>query len=744
MKVAIVYNKEQIDDQDVINVFGMTTMEHYSYKTVEKVAKALEKGGHSVRIIEGGMNFIDEMKDFMPRVVAGERPGMVFNMAYGIQGRNRYTHVPAMLEMLGIPYVGSGPEAHAVVQDKVMTKLVLQKNNIPTPRFWVFTSPDDEFEDLAFPVIVKPKMESTSMGMEVVYDRDGLRRAVRSQMEKYSQEILVEQFIPGREFAVGLLGNGTHVEILPIVEMDLGGDPDRIQTTTEKKTDPLDKVCPADLTEEQEAHIRKICLAAFGKLGLNDFTRVDLRMSQDGRVYILELNSMASLGQTGSYYTAAKAAGYTYDTLINKILEVASMRYFGDIHPHHEPGKKSPAQSLRSMLRSYLRSHYTTNERLLEQMVTINSSVYNLEDVNKLGRMIAKRLEHLGFTARTHQMFDVGNMIYCANHDGAENDVLLLGHLDTWYTNQDFGAFHKVGSKLYGSGIAESKGGLVVMLSALQALRFARRLKRARCGILLISDDSIGGRFSEKLVRDTAESSRCILDLKWGMKGGSVATSCSGITNYHVDMLHIRSPGEARKDVIPDMCKRIVDWEKASLAHGDARVIISEFKARTSLGSSPDYGSLTLTSRYVTKQQGREIDADLHKIAKKKGRVKLDIHIIQQTQQDPVVVTEGGRGLYEAVSGLAGEAEIKISPAHRYAPSSLGDVPDDGGKPMLGSMGPIGIDCRTPNEHIIRDSVIDRALLLALVIDKIASEGKEGGGKGEDAAADRGSHAGGR
>ena len=94
------YNKKKIEEQDVINVFGMMTKEHYSPKTVEKVAKSLEKGGHSVKVIEGGMTFIDEMKDFMPKVVAGERPGMVFNMAYGIQGRNRYTHVPAMLEML--------------------------------------------------------------------------------------------------------------------------------------------------------------------------------------------------------------------------------------------------------------------------------------------------------------------------------------------------------------------------------------------------------------------------------------------------------------------------------------------------------------------------------------------------------------------------------------------------------------------------------------------------------------------
>jgi len=350
LKIAIVYNKKSIDEHDVINVFGMVTKEHYSYKTVEKVAKALEKGGHSVKIIEGGMNFIEEMKDFMPRVVAGDRPGMVFNMAYGIQGQNRYTHVPAMLEMLGIPYVGSGPEAHAVVQGKVLTKMVLQKNNLPTPGSWVFSSVDDTFDDLVFPVIVKPKMESTSMGMEIVDNWDDLRKAVGKQLEKYSQDILVEQLISGREFAVGLLGNGSDIEILPVVEMDFKGDPNCIQTITDKKQTPVDKLCPAPLTEEQAKEIKRICIEAFRKLGLNDFTRVDFRMSKDGHFYVLELNSMASLGQTGSYYTAAKAAGYTYDSMINKMFDVAALRYFGESYLQTESPEKIELQPLPDFL----------------------------------------------------------------------------------------------------------------------------------------------------------------------------------------------------------------------------------------------------------------------------------------------------------------------------------------------------------------------------------------------------------
>jgi len=118
MKVAIIYNK---DLTGVINRFGMQNKEVYNPQTVKMVADALEKGGHNVRIAEGDMHVIERLKEFMPSVIEGERMGMVFNMAYGIQGESRYTHLPAMLEMLGIPYVGSGPEGHSLALDKVIT-----------------------------------------------------------------------------------------------------------------------------------------------------------------------------------------------------------------------------------------------------------------------------------------------------------------------------------------------------------------------------------------------------------------------------------------------------------------------------------------------------------------------------------------------------------------------------------------------------------------------------------------------
>ena len=157
MKVAIIYNR---DMTGVINRFGMQNKEIYNPKTVKKVADALEKGGHNVRIAEGNMYIIDKLKEFMPSVIEGERMGMVFNMAYGIQGESRYTHLPAMLEMLGIPYVGSGPEGHSIALDKVITKIIMQKHSIPTPDFWVYSTGDEDMGDVRYPIIIKPKMEA--------------------------------------------------------------------------------------------------------------------------------------------------------------------------------------------------------------------------------------------------------------------------------------------------------------------------------------------------------------------------------------------------------------------------------------------------------------------------------------------------------------------------------------------------------------------------------------------------------
>ena len=148
MKVAIIYNR---DITGVLNKFGMQNKEFYSQKNVQRVASCLEAGGHNTRALDGNMFVIERLQNFLPKAINGDQMGMVFNMAYGIQGESRYTHLPSLLEMLGIPYVGSTPSGHALALDKVMTKVVWQNRGLPTPDFWVFNNARDDLSSVRYP-----------------------------------------------------------------------------------------------------------------------------------------------------------------------------------------------------------------------------------------------------------------------------------------------------------------------------------------------------------------------------------------------------------------------------------------------------------------------------------------------------------------------------------------------------------------------------------------------------------------
>ena len=328
MKVAVVRNREFTG---VINRFGQITPEVYGETTVMMVADALSVSGYEVAVFEGDKTLLEELEKFMPPDVDEQPTGMVFNMGYGIQGECRYTHVPAMLEMAGVPYTGSSPFGHALALDKVVTKILMQNAGVPTPRFAVMSAAADRIDVLRFPLVIKPRHESTSYGLHLANSSEDLSNAVASVIEQYQQEALVEEYIHGREFCVGLLGN-EEVEFLPIVESDFGDRDIRLVTRADKfmqsNCEPA-KVCPAVVSESLTAKLREISLATFRACHCRDFARVDIRVDADKNPYVLEINSMASLGRTGSYVLAARTAGYDFAALINRIVDEAHRRYFG-------------------------------------------------------------------------------------------------------------------------------------------------------------------------------------------------------------------------------------------------------------------------------------------------------------------------------------------------------------------------------------------------------------------------------
>lgn len=330
MKVAVVWNPGGTGR--VLNRFGQPCPEKYSLAAVERVVNGLRETGHEVEMIDGDRGLFDALERFMPTDPVGQTPtGMVFNMAYGIQGICRYTHVPTMLEMAGVPYTGSSPLGHALALDKVITKILAREAGVPTPNWVVASKPEVDVSSLRFPLIVKPLHESTSFGLRVVKNQGELEQAVLGVLVQFTQNALVEEFIEGREVCIGLLGNGPP-ECLPIVELDFLGR-DLKAFTWEDKTHKMTmpeptKVCPARLPEAFADRLRELAVATFEACHCRDYARVDIRIDADGNPYVLEINSMAALGETASFVLAATTAGYTFPALVNRILDVAHERYY--------------------------------------------------------------------------------------------------------------------------------------------------------------------------------------------------------------------------------------------------------------------------------------------------------------------------------------------------------------------------------------------------------------------------------
>ena len=169
MRVVVVRNRK---NRGIINSFGRPCPEVYGKRSVQKVMDSLRANGHEVAVFEGDMTLLPKLQDFTSADAdLGQPAGLVFNMAYGIQGESRYTHVPAMLEMAGIPYTGASPLGHAVSLDKVIAKLLMQQAGVPTPAFTVMDNPKANDTGLRYPLMVKPRHESTSYGLQLVHDR---------------------------------------------------------------------------------------------------------------------------------------------------------------------------------------------------------------------------------------------------------------------------------------------------------------------------------------------------------------------------------------------------------------------------------------------------------------------------------------------------------------------------------------------------------------------------------------------
>ena len=289
-------------------------------ETIIAISNALARQGHIVVHLEATPD--------LPRVLAEADVDLIFNIAEGVEGRNREAQVPALCELLGIPYTGSDSATLAIALDKALCKKVLTQHDILTPKFQVMESPKARLNpDLKFPLIVKPNAEGSSKGIgsaNVADNEEELRVVVKNVLDDYRQPALVEEYISGREFTVGLLGD-KRPRVLPPMEIlfkDKDNDRPVYDFTVKQEWEKhVYYECPAKITPSQLKAIEKIARATFWALDCRDVARVDLRMSDDGQIYVLEVNPLPGLTPDYSdLILISRPAGIDYDQLISEIM----------------------------------------------------------------------------------------------------------------------------------------------------------------------------------------------------------------------------------------------------------------------------------------------------------------------------------------------------------------------------------------------------------------------------------------
>ncbi len=725
MKIAIVFNR---DSQAVINLFGTPNREKYGLATIEKIKDALEKGGHQVRAFEGDKNIIHALEGFMPSVISGERPGLVFNLSYGIQGRARYTHIPAILEMLGIPYVGSGPETHAVALDKVLTKMVLLQKGLPTPKFTVLETPDFTLplrEELVFPLIVKPKDEAVSFGLKIVQNEEELREGVRAIYGIFKAPTLVEEYIEGREFNVGLLGNDP-VEALPPVEL-IFNEGEHIFTYEDKvklSGRTVEKVCPATLDPEETERLQSLAVDAFKALGCFDSARVDFRVDRQGNPYILEINSMASLGLGGSYVFAAEKVGLDYNKLANRLIEITSLRYFGPVIT--EEGIGGIEEDGRVAAFKYLTQNRDKLEDELKNWTNLPSWTVDPVGLGAAVKRFEGQMKELGLMpvrAFTNQR----SAWTWQTGAGMEGGTLLVASLDV---PREGGSGYPIPFRqdpewLYGEGIASSRAGITCLLQALKALKAVNRLQASRIGVFIYTDEGRGMRYSSQVLQQTAERAARVIVMMPGFRGGLVVDQRRGSRKFSIVVegaFQRIGSHVASDDVLSWFLHQADSIGALSRPEERLSVAVQEVNSERYSILLPHRVRATIYVTFLDAVLADEAETQLRELFTSKAgeQDEIRVHVEKLEERPPLNRSDNCLPIISRLKKISEAWKLPFGVEAGLLPSAAGEIPEK--IPVICGFGPASQNMYTPHEGIHRGELLQRALLLTLFLLEDGSE----------------------
>jgi D-alanine-D-alanine ligase len=332
----------ELDSNEIPEDAGVDSYEYP--KTIETITQIIASEGHTVKFLPAGPGLAVDLINFNPHIC--------FNIAEGLSGESRESQVPALLEMMRIPYTGSRILANALSLDKVMTKHIWRDYGLPTGTFQEFTDLSQKLNnDLEFPLFVKPAHEGSSMGISprsLVHNETELRSRVAYILHAYSQPALVEEYLSGREFTVAILGrpDASRFSLHPELYQENGFVRFLIQEIeTARSATPyvysrqlkgLDYgepgsakfILPAPICDEFASELTQLAIRAHQAIGALDFSRVDIRLNRFDKPCLMEINTLPGLVPGFSdLYTISERSGLRYHDLILEILYLGASRY---------------------------------------------------------------------------------------------------------------------------------------------------------------------------------------------------------------------------------------------------------------------------------------------------------------------------------------------------------------------------------------------------------------------------------
>jgi D-alanine-D-alanine ligase len=303
------------------------TAEFDQVGTIDAIDGALQELGHTP-------DRIGHARSLVERLGQGDRWDLVFNICEGLRGRARESQVPAILDVFDIHYTFSDAAVLTLCLDKSLTKLVARAAGVPTPD-WHFVSKKADIDhcNLPYPVIAKPLAEGTGKGIDAaskIQDRRALAETCERLLERYNEPVLVERFLPGREFTVGILGAGDDAEAIGTLEVRLRPEAEQDVYSYINK-EQCEQLCDFPLvkaaSDPQVAEAERAALAAWRAVGGRDAGRIDLRCDENGRPQLMEINPLAGLHPTHSDLPMLwTAIGRDYVDLIGAIVDSAKLR----------------------------------------------------------------------------------------------------------------------------------------------------------------------------------------------------------------------------------------------------------------------------------------------------------------------------------------------------------------------------------------------------------------------------------